>query len=1151
MFGEAMSVQFILGRSGSGKSRFCFESIISNLQDAQAREQQLILLVPEQSTYLCEKQILSDKRVDGYSRLHVLSFERLCFWLGVGRAPLPQLSSLSRELIISRILAKEADNLEIFSTEKNPRNIASKVSDILVELQKYENTPDKLAEAITLAQKNNVDKVTLGKLKDIKLIYSRYLDCIDKKYINHDASLTQAQALVASSSFLKGAKIWIDGFSSFNAQERNLLVEILKVVSHGSIALCLDPETVDATGDHRLDGLEYKGIFSPTVDTYYGLKDIFAKINLELLEPVVLTKNYRHASSRSLCHIEENIFRRNDSSKISFDNNIRILTLKDIRNEVDFVAREITKLLREKKIRYRDVAVIVPDIDTYGDYIRSSFSESKIPFFIDQRKLMNHNILVELLCCAMTLSCKELSNHELSNYFKTSLTPLKEQEWTMLENFALEFGFGQRDWVEPSALSEPLYGNSSYVKKIDRLRKEGLSELLAMRERFEAGSARLSAYEFSRIVFDFMQSLSIPEKLATISEDLISQGREDIAREYAQLFSKVIDVLNEMNLIFGEDTSLASEYAQIFSDTISDIELSFVPPKQDQVTVGTIERSRHPEITTMFLLGATNAQFPIAVSQNSLLGDKDRLIASSLNIELSAPSSQKLLEREYLAYIAYTRSSESLYITMPRENSKGEANQISPFVKELIDLFEPPIEVEDTTSQVKDIRDVYNIYQLSDLFCSSLSCNNSKFSKEQKGRLASVFERIRQDVEFRDVTYRIEKSLGYKNNPTLDSKTAQEIYSENLMCSVSRLSNFAACPFKHFASYTLKLNQRKKLKLDPIDIGDFYHQVLEILSKELLNHNLDFACVEEQELKYLTEEAIDIVIKKNASLQKYKRDKLHNSFVINSAIERLNICIAALTQMAKAGNFKLYGAELKFGGRDTPLGECVIETDSFNRLNLCGAIDRLDLLESQQDYKAIVFDYKRRTKKPDWSKLYYGLDMQLIVYLIALGDMELNGKKVEPVGCFFVPVEISVEKGDIANLAKTNNKFSHKSHGILNGEYALDVDAAPNKSSLYYNFQYTEKLKAYASSIRTGGVLKPHVFNGLIEHTKSKLLSLASELMRGVIKVYPYRLGKESPCQYCDFKSLCRFDVEIDKYNDLREMEKKDVIEYLEASEDE
>ncbi len=1145
-----MSIQFVLGRSGSGKSRFCFERIISNLQNAQARDEQLILLVPEQSTYLCEKEILTDSRVDGYSRLHILSFERLCFWLGVGRTSLPHLSSLSRDLIVSRILSKESDNLEIFSSENNSRNIAPKVSDILVELQKYENTPSKLSEAIKLAQENNVDKVTLGKLKDIEIIYSRYLEFIDQRYINHDASLTQAQELVASSSFLKGAKIWVDGFSSFNAQERSLLVEILKVVSEGTVAFCLDPKIVDALGDYKSSTLEYKGMFSPTIEAYCELKNILAKINLEVIEPVLLTKNYRHTSSKSLCYIEENIFCDNNPEKIPCDSDVRVLALKDIRNEVDFVAREITRLLHDKEVRYRDIAVIVPDIDTYSSYINTSFSESKIPFFIDQRKSMSHNILVELLCSAMTMSCGEVTNHEVSNYFKTSLSPLEEKDWTMLENFALEYGFQQRDWIGSSVLTGSMYGNSDYLKKIERLRRESLSQLLAMRDKFEAGNAKLTAYEFSRVVFEFMESLSISEKLTAISEDLINEGREDVAREYAQLFSKIIDILDEMNSIFGEDVSIASEYAWIFSDMISDIELSFVPPKQDQVTVGSVERSRHPKITTMFLLGATNTQFPISVSQNSLLGDKDRLIASSLNLELSAQSVQKLLDREYLAYIAYTRSSESLYITMPRENSKGVANQVSPFVKELIGLFEPPIEIEDITSQVKEIYDVYNNYQLSDLFCSLLSDNNTEISKDKKAYLSDIFEMMKENINLRELVSGIEKSLSYKNNPTLAPEIAHRVYSESLMCSVSRISNFAACPFKHFASYTLRLSQRKKLKLDPIDVGNFYHRVLEILSKELLEQDLDFGSVESEELKRLTKKAVDLAINESASLQKYSQDSLHNSFVIDSAIETLNICTKALSQMSKAGNFELYGAELKFGDKDAILGECVIEVDSSRKLKLCGVIDRLDLLDSGQEYKAIVFDYKRRAKKLNWAKLFYGLDMQLIVYLIALDNMEVNGKRVKPIGGFFVPVEIAVEKGDIANLGKATGKFPHKSSGVLDGEYALDIDNTPNKSSLYYDFRYTEKLQAYAYS-HEGCILKSHVFNSLIKHIKSKLLSLGSELISGNIRVNPYRLARKSSCEFCDFKSLCRFDVDIDNYNDLAKLNKRGVIERLEAGQDE
>ena len=281
-----MAVQFILGRSGTGKTSYCIKAIVNALLE-RADEQGLILLVPEQATYQSERAILADKRIAGYNRLNVLSFDRLQFLLSGKNTTRPALTRIGQQMIVHRILRDNSSKLKMFGSSSALPGLGRQMAQTITELHQYAKTPDDIDRLLEKLQKDERNNLALLKFSDIGLIFKEYLKSIEGKFTNPDIQLAQACRAVAGAGFAKGAKLWVDGFAGFTTSELAVLAELLKVVTDAQIALCLDPSKIDLANPD-IAKLNQVGLFSPTERTYTALVEIVKKCKLRLMHITLL-----------------------------------------------------------------------------------------------------------------------------------------------------------------------------------------------------------------------------------------------------------------------------------------------------------------------------------------------------------------------------------------------------------------------------------------------------------------------------------------------------------------------------------------------------------------------------------------------------------------------------------------------------------------------------------------------------------------------------------------------------------------------------------------------------------------------------------------------------------------------------------------------
>jgi ATP-dependent helicase/nuclease subunit B len=441
-----MAVQFILGRSGTGKTSYCIKAVVKAL--LEPGEQPLILLVPEQASYQAERAILADKRIAGYNRLHVLSFDRLQFLLLGRNMARPALTRIAQQMVIQRILQDKSNELQVFGSSAGRSGLGRQIARTISELHSYAKTPDDISQLLKQFEKDEHNSLTALKFADIGLIFSEYLKAVEDKFTNPDIQLAEVCQVVSKADFVKGAKLWVDGFAGFTTSELEILTELLKVVADAHIALCLDPSNIDLKNPDA-GSIDPVGIFNPTERTYAELVERVKKCKLQLAQPAILEKAVRFSTCRQLAHIERNIFELK-SERIPASDNIRVVSAPNARAEVRFVARQMLELVKEKDYRYRDIAVIASDIERYQHYIRACFNDYHIPFFIDRRKPLSQHPVVQLISSALQVVTGGFLHSDIFAYVKTGLVPVRGSDIDILENYCIAFGVNAGDWQSHS-----------------------------------------------------------------------------------------------------------------------------------------------------------------------------------------------------------------------------------------------------------------------------------------------------------------------------------------------------------------------------------------------------------------------------------------------------------------------------------------------------------------------------------------------------------------------------------------------------------------------------------------------------------------------------------------------------------------------------
>ncbi|MHB8917557.1 MAG: 3'-5' exonuclease, partial [Desulfocucumaceae bacterium] len=680
-----MSLRFIYGRSGSGKTIYCLDEIKSRITSGATHP--LVLLVPEQFTFQAERDLISVLGTGGILKAEVLSFRRMAFRIfnEAGGITYPHIHSAGKSMIIYRILDKMRGSLKVFSKSADRQGFVNTLTTLITEFKRYNITPEALENVSKGFEEDNLLK---DKLIELNSIYAAFEKTIAQRYRDSDDDLTLASEKINSTVLYDGAEIWIDGFAGFTPQEYRVMAKLLQKAGRVNVSLCTD----SLEGEGISDGTD---VFSAVKGAYRKLTRIANEFDIKVENEVVLAEEplFRFKSSPELSHLERNINAYPYRTYREKTLDISLFSSVNIFSEIEAAARDIVRLCRDRGMRYRDIAVVVRNLAAYERLIEVVFAEYQIPCFIDRKIDITNHPLVRLILSMLDIFNENWSYEAVFRYLKTGLTGVDRSSTDRLENYVLACGIrgsrwtNDQDWnMSPGLIPDERELGDQYraLKEINQVRYDICRPLLEFRKKTRG---RKKASEICGALYDFLCTIGVPGRIESSIDQFRKSGKLSLANEYSQVWNIVMEVFDQTVEVMGDETFGIERFSNILKIGLGEYKVGLIPASLDQVLVGSVERSKSHEVKALYILGANDGVFPSSAAEEGILSDLDRSALNNVGIELASDTRTKAFDEQYLIYRALTTAGNYLRLSWPIADHEGRTMRPSIIISRLRKLF--------------------------------------------------------------------------------------------------------------------------------------------------------------------------------------------------------------------------------------------------------------------------------------------------------------------------------------------------------------------------------------------------------------------------------------------------------------------------------
>ena len=1135
-----MSLRFIYGRSGTGKSYFCLNDIKEEIDKGVSNK--LILIVPEQFSFESEKRLLRHTGDSGVFKAEVLSFKRLCHKIfnTVGGITHRRLNDAGKAMIMYSVLDKVKKELQVFQRASSKQGFTDVLIDIITEFKRYNITPEILNDTL-----NNVENGDLkGKLEDLYRIYSIFESKLHESYIDGEDELTMAYEKIDDFKLLDGAEIWIDEFSTFTPQQYNIIEKLMKKAKRVNITLC-------SNGHNYSQEVESEDIFSIVQGTENNILQIAMNNNIALDNDIDLNREdcYRFINANELLHVERNFFKFPYNLYKPSVANLRMYKAFNPYEEVDWIARDITSLVRDKGYRYRDIAVVCRDLDCYEKIVSVIFNDYNVPYFLDKKRELTDNPLIVLILSIFDIKNRNWSYESIFRYLKTGILDIERENIDILENFVLAHGIRGKKWQEfwqyglKSAKNQEEYKRDvlNPINEIKDIIIEPLNKL------YEKMSKKCTVRELCTYIYEFLIEVNALNKVQSFVEEFKENGDNEKANEYDKVIDVVLKVLDQIVEIMGEEKVDLDSFINTLNIGLERQEIGLIPVSLDQVIVGDLARIKSHDLKAVYIIGVNDGVFPKVSSEEGILSDDDRSMLKELGVAISADTRTKAFEENFLVYNAITMASNYMVITYPLSDMEGGALRPSVLISRFKKLF-PKLLEESELFKTKEDEILDKIVAPEPTFNELISVMRTYYDNNEtvKDIWSEVYSWFKDKEGWRDKAERVFKGLSYNNQVgKVNEYKIKSLYKRPFTFDVSKVERYAQCPFAYFVQYGLKARDRKIYEFGNPDFGSFVHDVLDKFSKKVKEENLSWNDIDENWCKENVDRLVEGLIDEESILKSSSRYE----YMSGRMKKLITKSVTVISDHFKRGSFNVLDSEIIFGeGKHKPIK---LTLKDGEEINLRGRIDRVDVLEHKDELYIRIVDYKSGNKKFSLEEVYHGLQLQLLIYLDAILQNEelLLSKNVIPGAILYFRVDdplIStdgkISKDEIKRAVLKNLKMN----GLLlnSAEVIIQMDREINGYSLI--------IPAYVGkngvSENNSSVATREQFNMLREYVRETIVKLCEEMLNGNIDIHPVKKSNNSCCDYCDFKAICQFDSTIknNKYNTVVKKNKEDLWKLIE-----
>ena len=1140
-----MSLRFCFGPSGSGKSHRIYEEIMQRAAEEPGRN--FLIIVPDQFTMQTQKDLVMRSDRDGILNIDVLSFGRLSHRIleEVGTKEMPVLDDTGKSLVLQKVAADLKEQLPAMGSLLHKQGYIHEVKSAISEFMQYGISTQDMDKLITSAQKRGALAM---KLKDLKTLYRGFQDYIRDHFITTEETLDVLRRSLSKSKILKGSVVVFDGFTGFTPIQNRLIQELMRVCAETIVTVTIgvgeDPYKMD--GEQKLFHLSKK--------TVADLEKLAAEAEVERGEDLFVKGGpNRFAKAPALHYLEQNLFRYQYEPYAGEQQEIHMFEALSPREEVHQTALYIRHLIREQGMTYRDIAVVIGDLEGYASYVETEFGQLEIPCFLDRTRGIVLNPMIEYIKSALQLYIKDFSYDTVFHFLRSGMADISREEIDELENYVIRTGArGYRTYSRLfTRRTEELQGNAEgseqaeekTMERLNRIRQQFMDavEILHMGSQEKAG-------DYVSHLYDFLEQNQVQQKLLNYQQQFEKEGDLSRAREYAQIYRLVMDLLDQVYELLGEEEISRQEFADILEAGFGEITVGTIPQNVDRIVVGDMERTRLKQVKVLFFLGVNDGNIPKNASKGGIISDMDREFLIESGTEMApSPRQQMYIQRLYL-YLNMTKPSEQLYLSYAKVNSEGKGIRPSYLIDTVRKLF-PAMSVEypQNRSRLEQIEGRqegarYLAEELREYVEGTLP-------EEERQDFYLMYRAYEADAAGRDLLTRA--AFRRYRESGLSRIVARALYGQQLENSVSRLETYAACACRHFLQYGLSLQEREEFGFEASDMGTVYHAVLENFAGKLAESNLTWRDFTEDFAAKAVKESVEAYAATYGETVLYSSAR--NEYAITRMSRILTRTVLTLQKHLKQGSFQPDDYELSFRFAED-LDSIHVDLSEDEKMHLQGRIDRIDVSEDAEHVYVKVIDYKSGNRKFDLAALYYGLQLQLVVYMNAAMEMESRkhpDKEIVPAALLYyhiddptieTPVELTDEQINEQILAKL------RMNGVVNSDPGVveRLDRYMQDKSVVIP---VEKKKDGSFSARSG-VLSREEMQLISSYVDAKIRSIGREILDGKIAANPYEKGNEEACTYCAYKKVCGFDGSIPGYEkrQLEDLDKQALMQRMQKT---
>ena len=1103
--GESMALKFWLGAANSDKSEKLIQYVLAEAKANPSR--QYLVVVPEQICLSTQQEYVAKSENHGILNIDILPFTRLAHRItdevGDARANVTTLDDMGKNLLLEHIANLHKDELPTLGENIGKLGYIEKVKSVISEFMQYGISVEKAYELATKSGESGRGLLN-AKLKDVAFLYEQFMLMIKDKYTTVEETLDRTADIVHNSDTIKNSVIVFDGFTGFTPVQNNLIGKLMEYALDIHVALVL--EEAENSGEN----VKEHELFYLSKQTVNQLEKMADERRIVRQEPYI-SKVFDSSRKKSLQEIEKTIFAGQNPEE-----------------EIGRVCGCIRRLVREEGFRYKDIAIITGDIETYRTTFERVLSNHKIQFFIDKSEPVLMNPFTEYIRSLISIYVDKFSHDSVFRFLKSGIPDIDFAKICFLENYCLATGIkGSKKWHNRFLDTTRTFDEDD-VFEADQLRQKVVEKIDRFSEYLEGGRR---VRDYAKALYLFIDNDNIESRLKESAVQFEEAGNLEKKEEYSQIYQRFMVILDSLcELIPDEEVSI-KEFGELIDAALTEVRIGILPGRIDYVQVGDLTRSRLRQTKALFIVGANEGIIPAVSDKSGIINDLDKefLLGLDSNLVMSPTVREDAYSQRLYLYMMMNAPTDNLYLSYSKVDYGGNSKSPSYIIRQIRQQY-PNVKIE-KTAQTEDYRDAYLeiISNLRSVVCGEANKNEAdKVINLLRVMLGNDYEGYTNERKrlLDVVKYALLSPSDIQKGDSIGKALAQAIYGKKIVGSVTRLETYADCAYQYFLKYGLKLSEREEFAFEASDLGTIFHASLSEYTKLMDEEGIIWKDISDEDEKRLIEQAVETSVAKEHMAKMYTTAR--TAYMVTRIKRIMGRTVEVLKKQLQHGEFTPKYFEVDF---DTlgDLNSLNIRLSDEEVMRLKGRIDRVDTAEFDDGIYVKIMDYKSSNKSMNLLAVYEGRQLQLLTYLNAVLESESAnatsaGQKVIPAGVLYYHIDDPVVKdkdvkdGDVKSAIMKKLRLK----GLVNSDgqipEMIDRDLDKGSEVLMVLRKKDGEFKA------SGQLVTGSEFDLLSRYVNHKIKEIGLEILSGNIAV-PKPDGKKRrtkpECKYCDYVSVC------------------------------